>query len=66
MKVRAANSPRKADTPEHTTPGRPKEAASRQQTQPDQNSQSGSAQFDRDAAGKTGADSGPTRPPGTK
>jgi hypothetical protein len=31
-----------------TTPGRPKDSGSRQQTHPDQNSQSGSPHFDRE------------------
>ncbi len=34
--------------PDATTPGRPKDSGSRQQTQPDQNSQSGSPRLDRE------------------
>jgi hypothetical protein len=34
--------------PDSTTPGRPKDSGSRQQTHPDQNSQSGSPQLDRE------------------
>jgi hypothetical protein len=35
--------------PDTTTPGRPKDSASRQQTHPDQNSQSGSPHLDRES-----------------
>jgi hypothetical protein len=35
-----------SETSDSTTPGRPKETASRQQTRPDQNSHTGSAELD--------------------
>jgi hypothetical protein len=50
-----------ADTPPSggpTTPGRPTEAGSRQQTQPDQVSQSGSSELDSKLSERTGGPAG--------
>jgi hypothetical protein len=38
--------------PQQDTPGRPKTASSRQQTQPEQNSQTGSAKLDAHSRGR--------------
>jgi hypothetical protein len=50
-----------------TTPGRPRETASRQQTRPDQNSQTGSAELDEAAPGYRDASAAvPERPADAK
>ncbi len=54
------------EAPENTTPGRPTESGSRQQTHPGQTSQSGSAKFDREATQRGGHDPVPVKPPGAK
>jgi hypothetical protein len=48
------------------TPGRPTQSGSRQQTQPDQSSQSGSPAADRDMTHGSGPDPVPTKPAGEK
>jgi hypothetical protein len=50
----------RSELPDRSTPGRPKESGSRQQTHPDQNSHSGSPPFDKEASERGGP---PTRPP---
>jgi hypothetical protein len=44
------------------TPGRPKDSGSRQQTHPDQNSQSGSPHFDRELTRRNPAPKNPRDP----
>jgi hypothetical protein len=44
------------------TPGKPKDSGSRQQTGRDQNSQTGSAQTDKEMTGRAGAPTKNTRP----
>ncbi|MBX5463465.1 MAG: hypothetical protein IRZ28_20530 [Steroidobacteraceae bacterium] len=48
------------------TPGRARDAASRQQTHPDQGLQSGSPDLDEDATRRTDTPAVPTVPPGPK
>jgi hypothetical protein len=55
----------KGDSDE-TTPGRPTDESSRQQTHKDQASQSGSPELDREATRRTGTSAVPTKPPGPK
>jgi Protein of unknown function (DUF2934) len=55
-----------SETSDSTTPGRPKETASRQQTRPDQNSQSGSAEFDEAASRRDSSAAVPKRPADAK
>jgi hypothetical protein len=45
-------SDKRSSEPAPTTPGRPKETGSRQQTVPNQNSQSGSTETDKSLVGK--------------
>lgn len=52
-------------TPAPTTPGRPKDASSRQQKHEDQALQSGHAELDR-KSGQSGTSEIPTKPPGPK
>ncbi|HEY3731031.1 MAG TPA: hypothetical protein VGL28_07185 [Steroidobacteraceae bacterium] len=59
----SSNAP--ADT-EQRTPGRPKESGSRQQTTPDQTSNSGSPDLDKLITEGTGPDAVPTKPAGAK
>jgi hypothetical protein len=49
-----------------TAPGRPRDAASRQQTQPDQGLQSGSRSLDKKASGKHAKSASQVKPPGAK
>lgn len=51
---------------EATTPGRPKDSGSRQQTQPNQQTQSGSAELDRQSSRKNGAEPPLIKPAGAK
>ena len=51
--------------PPSDTPGKPKESGSRQQTHPEQSTQTGSPHTDRKHTRRGGADSGP-KPPGAK
>jgi hypothetical protein len=44
-----------------TTPGRPKDSGSRQQTQPDQNTQTGSPKRDKEAADRANAPKAPVQ-----
>jgi hypothetical protein len=56
-----------SETSGSTTSGRPKETASRQQTRPDQNSQTGSAELDEAATRSRDASAAvPERPPDAK
>jgi hypothetical protein len=48
------------------TPARPAQSGSRQQTQPNQSSQSGSSDTDRDMTQRPGSDPVPTKPAGAK
>ena len=48
------DTPSKRDTPEPTSPGRPDDANSRQQTHENQNSQTGSPELDKQATRRTG------------
>ncbi len=54
------------DSDDHTTPGRPKDSGSRQQTQAGQNSQTGSADLDEKFAGEGASDPGVLKPAGAK
>lgn len=56
---------RATHAPPSTTPGRPKESASRQQTHPEQGSQSGSHELDSRAAHRR-MPLAPLKPPGEK
>jgi hypothetical protein len=49
-----------------TTPGKPHEGASRQQSVPDQELQSGNKSLDESASGKGGKSVPPLKPPGAK
>jgi hypothetical protein len=49
-----------------STPGKPKDSGSRQQTQPDQGSQTGSPELDESITRRGGARPVPTKPPGAK
>lgn len=51
--------------PDSSSPGKPKESGSRQQSHPGQSSQTGSPRTDQEHTRKGGAGSGP-RPPGAK
>jgi len=56
-----------SETSDSTTPGRPKETASRQQTRPDQNSQTGSAELNEAASRRRDASAAvPERPADAK
>jgi hypothetical protein len=56
-----------SETSDSTTPGRPKEAASRQQTRPDQNSHTGSAELDEAGTRRRDASAAvPVRPADAK
>jgi hypothetical protein len=50
---------------ESATPGKPKDSGSRQQTQADQNSQTGSPRLDREHTERGGSATAP-KPPGAK
>ena len=70
MSVRKSEAATRSDV-DATTPGRPKDSGSRQQTQAGQTLNSGSPGFDAETATgtvSTGADSGavPVKPPATK
>lgn len=52
-------------TGESATPGKPKDSGSRQQTHPDQNSQTGSPSLDRKHTDRSGT-TPPPKPPGAK
>ena len=49
-----------------STPGKPHDSSSRQQTQKDQTSQSGSPAFDKEMTRKSGTPAVPAKPPGAK
>jgi hypothetical protein len=49
-------------SPDSTSPGKPKESGSRQQSHPGQSSQTGSPHADREHTRKGGAGSGPKLP----
>lgn len=58
--------PFKRGSPESTTPARPNESSSRQQTHKDQASQTGSPDFDKEATRRTKTPPVPIKPPGAK
>lgn len=53
------------DAPDATTPGKPKDSGSRQQTHQGQSTQTGSARADREHTRRGGAGPG-AKPPGAK
>ena len=53
------------ESPDPSSPGRPKESGSRQQSHPGQSSQTGSPHTDREHTHKGGTAAGP-KPPGAK
>jgi hypothetical protein len=65
MNQKSTDGKRAGSDSHDATPGRPNSTASRQQTQPDQTSQSGSPAVDRDFSEK-GANPVPAKPPGAK
>jgi hypothetical protein len=56
----APRQPRK-EQPSATTPGRPKDSGSRQQTHPDQGSHSGSPSFDKETTRRSGTPPKPSQ-----
>jgi len=63
---RSTPEPDRKPQDEGKTPGRARDAASRQQTHQDQSLQSGSPELDEDATRRTDTPAVPTVPPGPK